>query len=114
MASRHYFGLVAEYFIIALYRIKFYQILQHRMRNYAGEIDLIALRGKNIVFIEVKARSTYDNYCDHILQHRQQQRITRAAQLFLAYNPKYQHYQSRFDLAIVMPYKLPIIIKNAW
>ena len=111
--KHYYFGLAAEYFIILLYKLKFYQILQHRMRNCAGEIDLIALRGKNIVFIEVKARSADSDYGE-ILRHQQQKRIIRAAEAFLAGYPKYQYYQIRFDLAIVRPYKLPIIIKNAW
>ncbi|WPY00869.1 YraN family endonuclease [Candidatus Trichorickettsia mobilis] len=111
--KHYYFGLAAEYLTVFLYKLRFYQILQHRMRNCAGEIDLIALRGKNIVFIEVKARSTDGDYGE-VLRHQQRKRITRAADAFLSRHPKYQHYQVRFDLAIVRPYKLPIIIKNAW
>ncbi len=106
------FGLLAEYVAIVIYKLKFYQILHHRMRNYAGEIDVIALRGRNLAFIEVKARSSY---LDDILVSRHQQlRIQRAAELFLSRNPKYQNYQIRFDLVVVRPYKLPLIIKNAW
>jgi putative endonuclease len=106
------FGLIAEYFTIFIYKIKFYQILHHRMRNYFGEVDLIALRGRQLVFIEVKARSSYLD--DRILSVKQQQRIKRSSELFLSRNLKYQNYQVRFDLVIIRPYKLPVIIENAW
>jgi len=106
------FGLFAEYLTIILYKITFHQILYHRKRYYIGEIDIIALRGQQIVFIEVKARNS--NLDDRILSKKQQDRIKRAAELFLSNNLKYQNYQIRFDLVIIRPYKLPIIIKNAW
>ncbi len=34
--------------------------------------------------------------------------------MFLSSNSKYNNYNVRFDLVIVSPYKLPIIIKNVW
>lgn len=67
---------------------------------------------KEIVFIEVKARSSDIN--DRFVSFNQQKRIKRAAEMFLSSNTKYNHYNIRFDLVIVSPYKLPIIIKNAW
>ncbi len=106
------FGLLAEYLTIFFYRLSLHQILYHRLRNHGGEIDLIAIRGKQLIFIEVKARKTIIN--DQILLHKQQQRIKRAAEIFLMHRPKYQNYNIRFDLVIIRPYKLPIIIKNAW
>ncbi len=105
-------GLLAEYIAIFLYKISFYQILHHRKRYYTGEIDIIALRHKQIVFIEVKARSTHIG--DSLFSSRQQDRIKKSAALFLSRNSQYQNYQIRFDLVIVRPYKVPIIIKNAW
>ncbi len=106
------FGLIAEYIILIIYAIKLYQILYHRKRNYVGEVDLIALRGKTIAFIEVKARKS--NVDDRLISPIQKNRITNSAKVFLSSNPKYQNYNVRFDLAIVRPYKLPIIIENAW
>lgn len=110
--KKDHFGLIAEYIAIFIYKLKFYQILYHRKRNFAGEIDLIALRGKQLVFIEVKARSS--DIDEIILSFKQQSRIKKAAELFLCQNLKYQNYDVRFDLVIIRPYKLPVIIKNAW
>ena len=106
------FGLIAEYLTILFYKLQFYQILGHRVRFYGGEIDIIAVRGKQVVFIEVKARSS--DLDDILVRISQQKRITRAAETFLSRNPKYSGHLVRFDLSIVKPYKLPRIIKNAW
>jgi putative endonuclease len=70
------------------------------------------LRGRQLIFIEVKARK--HGLGENIVLCTQQQRITRAAQMFLAKNPQYNKYDVRFDLAVVKPYSLPMIIKNAW
>ncbi len=106
------FGLIAEYLVIFIYKIKFYQILHHRMRNFCGEIDLVALRGRQLVFIEVKARSSYLD--DRILSTKQQNRIRKSSELFLSHNQKYKTYEVRFDLVVIRPYRLPTIIENAW
>lgn len=104
-------GLIAEYIVLIIYKLKFYKIISHRMRNYAGEIDLIAKRGKQIVFIEVKARtSDFDN---KLISYNQQQRIKNAAKAFLFYN-NYSNFDIRFDLVVVRPFQIPEIIKNAW
>lgn len=106
------FGLFAEYVAIFLYVIRFYKILRHRMRNYGGEIDLIAVRGNKLVFIEVKARSS--DLDDVLVSVSQQQRIKKAAEIFLVHNRKYQNYEIRFDLVVVKTYKFPTIITNVW
>lgn len=105
------FGLIAEYIAIIIYRIKFYQILYHRKRYNIGEIDIIALRNKQLVFIEVKARKSFDY---EILSIAQQIRIKKSISIFLNSNPKYQNYNIRCDLVMIRPYNLPIIIKNAF
>ena len=49
-------GNFAEYIILFLYKICFYQILHRRYKTYVGEVDLIVARGITLVFVEVKAR----------------------------------------------------------
>ncbi len=105
-------GLFAEYLAMLIYKLKFYNIIHHRKRNFVGEIDIIACRGKQLVFIEVKSRNT--NLTENIVSKHQQNRIKRSAQLFLSYNSKYHDYDIRFDFVFIQPYRLPLIIKNAW
>lgn len=106
------FGLYAEYLIMLIYNLKFYSILKHRMRNYGGEIDIICQRGKQLVFIEVKARK--DKIDDILCTPLQQNKIRKAAEIYLAANPKYRDFDLRFDLVVVRPWRLPKIIENAW
>lgn len=106
------FGLLAEYIAILYYKIKLYSVLHHRLRSPLGEIDIILIRCRQIVFAEVKARS--NDYDDILLTHKQRNRITRAAENFLARHQQYNGYDVRFDLVLIKPYSLPKIIRNAW
>jgi putative endonuclease len=106
------FGIFAEYLVAFLYFVRFYKILGHRLKTPMGEIDLVALRGRTIIFIEVKARM---KEIDEVLcMPHQQDRIRNAATLFLQKHSKYNGYDIRFDLCVVRPYRWPKIIKNAW
>jgi len=105
-------GLFAEYLILILYNLKLYKILHHRKKSYVGEVDLIAVRGKQLVFIEVKARK--NGISENIVSNFQQNRIRRSAELFLSKNSQFSDYDVRFDLAVISPYKMPLIIQNAW
>ena len=105
-------GLLAEYFVIFIYLLFFYKILHHRYKAYVGEVDIIAVKGKNLIFIEVKARKV-DIYED-IVSQEQIVRIRNAAKLFLSKIPRFINYNIRFDFVLVRPYKFPTIIKNAW
>jgi putative endonuclease len=82
------------------------------MKTYVGEVDLVATRGRQLVFIEVKARK--NGIYHGIVSENQQRRIVRAAEWFLSKNPKYANHDIRFDLVVVAPWSFPLIIKNAW
>lgn len=51
-------GVTAEYLCLLLLVCKGYSILALRHRNSMGEIDIIAVRGKILAMIEVKARAS--------------------------------------------------------
>lgn len=112
MLNSFKFGVFAEYLVMLLYMLQLFSILHRRMRNIAGEIDIVCQRGGLIVFVEVKARS--NDLDDVLCTPWQQQRIRKAAEVFLQRNPKYSTCDVRFDLVVIRPYKLPQIIKNAW
>ena len=62
-----------------------YTIVERNYRTPAGEIDLIALDGPTVVFVEVKTRtgSAHGSPFDAV-DLRKQRQIIRAAQRFLA------------------------------
>ncbi len=78
-----------------------YKIIAQNLRLKAGEIDLVALKGDLVVFVEVKARSSeeFGTPVEGLLP-RQQQRIRRAAEIFLA-KRGWSERDRRFDLIAV-------------
>ncbi|MDA0780919.1 MAG: YraN family protein [Rickettsiales bacterium] len=107
------FGLLAETIAVIYLRLCFYSIISRRHKTKLGEVDIIARRGNNLVFIEVKARKKKDDAYIAFTKH-QQNRITRAAQLFIAKNPRYLQTNIRFDLILVCPIFFIKHIRNAW
>ena len=110
--QHYYFGLIAEKIAAFYLRCKFYQIIAERFKSPFGEIDLIAKRGKQIIFIEIKARK--DASLMDFISRRQQGRINKAAQYFLLKNAKYQNYHLRFDAIIMNKYFIPTHFKSYW
>ncbi len=95
------FGLSAESRAAALLIAKGYRILARRFRTPLGEIDIVARRRGVLVFVEVKARDSFDSAAEAIGK-RQQSRIIAAAQLWLAGHP-----EDGFDVVLVVPGCVP-------
>jgi putative endonuclease len=54
-------GRVPEAFGAGVLIAKGYRILGRRVRTRAGEIDIVAVRGKRLAFVEVKQRLTRED-----------------------------------------------------
>ncbi len=81
--------------------------------THAGEVDLIVRQKRTLVFVEVKKRTTQE-LAAYAVQPKQQERIRRAAEGFLARHPQYQNFDVRFDVVLVsFPLNLHHI-KNAF
>lgn len=106
-------GLYAEALGRLVLRLKGYRILASRYKSKRGEIDIVALKGKIIAVIEVKARPSEREAAEAILP-RQRQRLEHAALDFLMRHPQFQHHNLRFDIMLVASRRLPTHIKDAW
>ena len=107
-------GRRSETLAALLLRLKGYRILARRVRTHAGEIDLIARAPSGLVcFIEVKAR-TADGIAIESVGPRQQARIARAAELYVAGRPELANKGMRFDIVTIIPRRLPRHIRDAW
>ena len=105
-------GHLAEFLARMLFRCKGYRVIA---ANYvtgrgtrAGEVDFIAVRGKTVVFVEVKQRSSLEKAAEAVLS-RKQKRIWRGAEAFLQKHPQYADCDIRFDVVMV---KLPFKIRH--
>src|SRR5690242_9447315 len=91
-------GRRSELLASVMLMLKGYRIVGRRVRTRAGEIDLIARSPSGILcFVEVKARELGEVALEAV-GTRQQMRIARAAQLYLAQRPQLAAKGIRFDV----------------
>ena len=93
-------------------RLKGWRILDKRVRTPAGEIDLVARRGKLIAFVEVKTRATAAEL-DYAVDEYRLARVAAAAEYLM---PRYatRGEDIRVDVILIAPGSLPRHIENAW
>ena len=106
-------GRYAEFVCAMALRCKGYRVLDRRARGPLGEIDIVARRGEVLAIVEVKARREA-RAAFEATTARQRGRIARAAQLYLSRHPALVTLPVRFDLMVVIPWRLPIHIRGAW
>ncbi|MEQ8440891.1 MAG: YraN family protein [Alphaproteobacteria bacterium] len=106
-------GRTAEALAILMLRVKGYRILARRMRTPAGEIDLIAKRGRVYAFVEVKARPDPQTAGEALGSH-QRRRIEQAAAWWIGRHVSDTDYDMRFDLVTLVPGRLPRHLSDAW
>ena len=104
-------GRVSEALAAAVLIAKGYLILGRRVKTRAGEIDIIAVRGKRLAFVEVKRRATRED-AEAAVSAKQAARIRRAADLWLAHRPRYHGHAFGFDVILLVPRRLPRHIPN--
>jgi len=79
---------IAERYIVR----KGYEILDRRCKNKCGEIDIIASKGKEIIFIEVKLRHSSQSQVDQYfsaednLSDKKIQKVKKASEYYLREN----------------------------
>ena len=87
--GRYRRGRFSEWLAAAALLAKGYRILGRRVRTPYGEIDLIALRGRRLAFVEVKRRATRGE-AEAAVTSRQAGRIARAAAFWVSRHPAFR------------------------
>lgn len=106
-------GLSAESRAAMLLLAKGYRIVARRWKTPVGEIDIVARRRRDLVFVEVKARNTLDAAAESVTE-RGKQRIIAAAEFWLAGHPDDGSCFIRFDAIMVAPGKMPRHVIHAF
>lgn len=79
-----------------------YQILHRQLRSRYGELDLVALSGDTVVFVEVKTRvSTAAGHPTESITPAKQAHMTRSALEFLK-KKRWLNQKSRFDVVSII------------
>ena len=91
-----------------------YRILERNYQNRFGEIDIIAEKNKEIVFIEVKYRKTNKfGYGYEAVDRRKIIKILKLANYYIQ-SKKYQDYKIRFDCTSYLGDELDWIKDIVW
>ncbi len=93
-------------------RLHGWRILGERLRVAAGEVDLVARRGRIVAFIEVKWRERPEDLDLAIDQYRLR-RVAAAAEMLA---PRYTRPQDdiRIDVMLLAPGRLPRHLVHVW
>ncbi|MCF8467754.1 MAG: YraN family protein [Sneathiella sp.] len=112
---RAYFrGKAAEFLAASYLRLKGYHIVTKGYRKPFGEIDIIARRGNLLIAVEVKSRDRMAEAAEAI-SVKQKRRIARALEAFVMERPKFNGFNLRFDVLLVVTFwQKPHHIEGAW
>jgi putative endonuclease len=78
------------------------EIIDRNIRSKYGEVDIVAIDGNTVVFVEVKAWSAFGiEDLRYSIDVRKQQKIIKTAKYFLSENRKYSNMAIRFDVVFV-------------
>ena len=80
------------------------RIVSKNFRSSAGEVDIIALDGETIVFVEVKTWSAYGiDALEQAIDVKKQRKIIETSKYFLMLHRKYRYMAVRFDVIFISP-----------
>jgi putative endonuclease len=107
---RQLLGAAGEEAVAAWYSRQGYRVLDRNWRCAAGEIDLVAGKGRVIVFCEVKTRSsTAFGVPAEAVTATKQARLRRLAARWLAQHRGSGYRDVRFDVASVLAGEVEIL-----
>ena len=80
------------------------RILQRNFRSRSGEVDIIALDGETVIFIEVKTWSAYGiEALEQSLDNKKRHKIIETSKYFLSLHREYKYMAIRFDVIFISP-----------
>ncbi len=108
-------GRLAEAEACQFLKNKGYTLLANRHKTPYGEIDLLMVKDKTIIAIEVKYRRALTTAAESI-SPRQKQRIQNALSCFLGQHPELvtEYPFIQFDVVLLCTSKAIVHISNAW
>ena len=79
-----------------------YTILERNYRCRRGEIDIIAVSARTLVFVEVKSWDVYDvDALEYSINTAKMKRIIATSRHFIVSRPEYDDYRIRYDIILV-------------
>lgn len=111
--SNHARGLAAEATAQEYLKKRGFDVLETRYKTKYGEVDIIAVTGEILCFIEVKKRAKNADALASVSVSAQR-RIENAALYFLSQNPEHINAAMRFDVVAISDDGHITHLDNAW
>lgn len=105
-------GRRAEWIAGLTLALQGFSILERRFKAPSGEVDIIAKRGRLLVFVEVKTRASIGDALAAVTP-AVKRRVSAAAAMFLARRPDLAACDMRYDVIALAGWRLSHI-KAAW
>ena len=105
-------GRWAEVAAAALLMVKGYRVLERRLRARTGEIDIVAVRGRVVAFVEVKYRRSLA-IAAVAVSDRQARRMARSAEQWIWRHPAYRKHVISLDTILMAPWSWPRHVRHA-
>ncbi|MBI4449710.1 YraN family protein [Candidatus Uhrbacteria bacterium] len=100
--SRSRFGTLAEHYAAVYLASQGYRVLEHNVRTPVGELDLVARRGREIVFVEVKARKSHAyGTPEESVNLVKQRHLIRSSQAYIAAHRELRGLPYRIDVIAI-------------
>ena len=106
-------GARGEWLAAFFLRLNGYSIEDRNFRCKSGEIDIVARKGDQIIFVEVKARPSVQEALDSV-SFRAQRRITNAANVWISRRKDYARLSWQFDIIAIVPGRWPRHFQQAF
>lgn len=104
MSSSHERGQSGEAHGASYLTSQGYRIVEKNFRTPRGEVDIVAVRGKALVFFEVKSwRVMSMTELDRSIDRKKRARIRSVAAAFCMQMPEYADHHVRFDVLFISP-----------
>ena len=80
------------------------EIIEKNFRSRRGEVDIIALDGETLAFVEVKTWSVYGiDALEQALDAKKKRKIIETSKYFLSLHREYKYMAIRFDVIFISP-----------
>ncbi len=97
------FGAKGETEAVKYLKKNGYLIIETNFRTKAGEIDIIAQKGGDLHFVEVKSRASYTyGHALEAVTPAKQQKLIRAAKFYLHTRPEHENKGHLFSILTLM------------
>ncbi|MBN2461067.1 MAG: YraN family protein [Candidatus Cloacimonetes bacterium] len=112
LANNYSLGILGESLATRYLISQGYQIVARNFHTQYGELDCIARKNDELVFLEIKTRSNFQSGTESAVSRRKQLKMSRTALVFLASYPQYDNMLTRFDIIIIHTCKGNIRIEH--